>query len=301
MVSGAEEPNETAASGAYVEVWEPQDPALRRVYSEITAASSMPGVHRFWRMLAAFPSFLVAAWPTFEAALSTQSQQAVADDLVRASFLREAVGLPSHKAFRGDLARAEIDAELRERIERFNSASQIGTAELFALAAAMREGVYGRARLDPSPSWGGATAPRHPRGVYVPPLRAGERRGKAEEVLRRIELEHNLPILDDYYASLARIPDYLAAAWNAIHPIVGDPEYLALASRLVQRAAMGADGDGRAFAARQAAQIGPPAEQAAIRRLLDLLVERVLPQTLIDITLVRALTSGPDGADVAVR
>jgi len=55
-------------------------------------------------------------------------------------------------------------------------------------------------------------------------------------ILERVRREHGLALLDDYYRSLGRIPDYLAAAWNAIQPLVGDTIYLARASALAEEA-----------------------------------------------------------------
>ncbi len=203
--------------------------------------------------------------------------------------------MPSHKAFRGDLVRAEIDAELRQRIEHFNATSQTRVARLLVLAAAMREGVSGRAsapaRKAEADAQAGSIA-----GVLVPPLRPAERQGKAAEVLGRIETEHGLPFLDDYYLCLARIPDYLSAAWNALRPLVGDPAYLELGKRLTLRAAAGAGADPVATAASQALEACALPDQAAIVGQLNAWVEKVLPETLVDIALIKALTSGPGKA-----
>jgi hypothetical protein len=282
------------AFGHLDEVWDPQDPQLRRVFAEIPAVSGVPGVPLLWRLLANFPSVLSAAWPALANALASAPLRASAQEAIRASFLTQAVGMPSHKAFRGDLVRAEIDADLRAQIERFNDWNQTGVARLLLLAAAMREGARGRVR-----SVTAATLPRAghgaTEGVYVPPVRRGEERGKAAEVLAQIEREHGLPFLDDYYRSLARVPDYLAAAWNAIRPIVGDPIYLDLAVSL-RAVALEWPGAGVAAAMLQAVETAGPGAQRQIRSLLDLCVDAVLPQTLVDITLIKALTSGPDHA-----
>ncbi len=277
------------------EVWEPQEASLQRVYEQIPAATGVPGVHVLWRMLAQFPMFLTAAWPALAVCLRSEPLRAAAATLIQASFLADAVGPPSHKAFRGDLARAEIDAELRMRIEHFNDLSQIGLARLLACAAAAREGAWGRAWA-PAAQADEAFVPDPVEGIYVPPLRRSEARGKAVEVLASIEREHGLPFLDDYYRSLARIPDYLSAAWNAIRPLAGDPAYLDLAASLVARARAWAGSGAAATAAQQAIEACEPAEGEAIRRVLDAVVDEVLPQALIDVALVKALTSGPERA-----
>jgi hypothetical protein len=277
------------------EVWDPLEPSLQQVFHQIPAATGVPGVHVLWRLLAEFPRFLTGTWPALAVYLRSESLHAAAETLVQASFLVDAVGLPSHKAFRGDLARAEIDADLRVRIEHFNDLSQIGVARLLAVAAGLHEGAWGRAWA-PVPPTAEAFAPGPVEGVYVPPLRPDEARGKAVDVLATIEREHRLPFLDDYYRSLARIPDYLSAAWNAIRPIVGDPVYLDLAASLGTRARVWEGSGAAAMAAQQSIQACEPATREAIRRVLDAFVDAVLPQTLIDISLIKALTSGPERA-----
>jgi len=271
------------------------------IFAEIPSAVGAPGVHLVWRLLANFPDWLIEHWPALSAALSSPDLRRFALDIQRAAFIQEAVGLPSHKAFRGDLARAEIDAELREKIENFNAQSQVALSRLLvAMALARRLPRGGRSDTELA-LLRQPQASSSPGGVYVPPLRAGEARGKAVEVLARLSAEHGLPLIDDYLRSLARIPDYLSAAWNAISPLVGDPEYLARAAYL---SALAVDASVATLVPQQAAPRLPPAGRrpSPISALLDALLDRLLPQALIDVTLIRALTSGPEHAvDQPVR
>jgi len=276
------------------EIWEPKSPALAAIFAEIPVAVGAPGVHLVWRLLANFPDWLIERWPALSAALSSPELRRFALAIQRAAFIQEAVGLPSHKAFRGDLARAEIDAELREKIENFNALSQLALARLLVAMAVARRLPPGRhidTELAAQPR---AEPVSGPPGVYVPPLRDDEARGKAVEVLARVSAEHGLPVIDDYLRSLARIPDYLGAAWNAISPLVGDPEYLARAAYLSELAA---DAAVNILVARGADPPAPPGGRPnPITALLGALDERLLPQALIDVTLIRALTSGPEHA-----
>lgn len=275
------------------EIWEPETAAIREIFTQIPGAVGVPGVHLFWRLLANLPEVLRANWPSLAAALSTRALADGARELRRRALIEEAVGLPSHKAFRGDLVRAEIDADFREKISNFNDLSQYGLSRLLIVVAALNghsalAGQQARGRI---PSAGLPES-----AVYVPPLREGEARGKAVEILERVQREHGLPLLDDYYRSLGRIPDYLAAAWNAIRPLVNDPEYLARAALLSSHAAaitsqrlpppplsLGTPGLSQ-----------PPAGQ--LREMIDFFARVLLPQTLIDVTLIKALTEGPERA-----
>src|SRR6478672_2010359 len=95
------------------EIWEPHNPLVAAVFEAAPGAVGVAGVHRLWRRLAYYPGFLAAVWPALGNDLRSAELQAAASALANASFIEEAVGMPSHKAFRGDLVRAEIDAGFR--------------------------------------------------------------------------------------------------------------------------------------------------------------------------------------------
>ena len=275
------------------EVWEPEAATIQRIFAQVPASAGVPGVHLVWRLLANFPDVLEAAWPPLDAAFGSDALEGGARRLRRQAFIEEAVGLPSHKAFRGDLVRAEIDADFREKISNFNDLSQYGLSRLLIVLAALdapesreRAGAAMSVRVTGTPA--GA--------IYVPPLRAGEARGTAIEILERVRREHGLALLDDYCRSLARIPDYLAAAWNAICPLVNDTEYLARAAELSGEAAR------IAAELRIPLALGPATARLTQRHAVQLrgviayFARLLLPQTLIDVTLVKALTEGPQRA-----
>jgi len=282
------------------EVWEPAGPDLVRIFEQIPAAVGVPGVHQLWRRLANYPAFLTSAWPGVAASLRSTDLEDCAARLRAGAFIVEAVGMPSHKAFRGDLVRAEIGADLREKIEHFNDLSQASLSRLVVVAVAARHprgGEQGAAsqRGDTVNSQAGSRG-LSVDAVYVPPLRDGEAVGKTRELLERVEREHVLPFLDDYYRSLARIPDFLSAAWNAIRPVVGDPFYLDRAAELLRMAGETASELPAGAAAATALEAMDAGQAQLVRETLDLYAQQVLPQTLIDVTLIKALTSGPQHA-----
>lgn len=277
------------------EVWEPADTALEGIFQQLPHLVGAPGVHLLWRRLAKYPLFLATIWPAVRASLQSIEIEECAQRLRASAFIVEAVGMPSHKAFRGDLVRAEIDADFRAKIENFNDLSHAGISRQLVLAVALTSAGTGAPVDEAGPAE--TTASRlSDDAVYVPPLRQGEAAGKAEEILERIGREHGLPFLDDYYRSLGRIPDFLSAAWNAIRPIVGDALYLDRAAELVRLA----DETAASLPAGAAVSAGMrklAAEEArSIREMLGVFARQVLPQTLIDVTLIKALTSGPQHA-----
>lgn len=280
---------------ALPEIWQPEDPALASLFAAIPLAVGVPGVHLFWRLLAGFPDVLTAAWPSIAADLASTRLAASARRLRERAFIEEAVGLPSHKAFRGDLVRAEIDADFRAKISNFNALSQDGLARLLMIAAALRQAVE---QPDKQTHPAATSRPRGivPGAVAVPPLREGEARGKAANLLQRLRNEHGLPLLDDYYRSLGRIPDYLAAVWNAISPLADDEAYLERARELTMLAEQLAEDLPQPIAIARVLDRLDPSERDRLRVLLESFSRRILPQTLIDVTLVRALTDGPESA-----
>jgi hypothetical protein len=277
------------------EVWEASAPNIAEIFTQIPALIGVPGVHKLWRWLASYPELLLSIWPAVSDSLRSSELEDYVHRLRAVAFIVEAVGMPSHKAFRGDLVRAEIDADMRSKIERFNDASQLSLSRLLVIAQAMAQLWIGA----PSKQGGveyTAPVPALRDAVYVAPLQPRELTGKAEEVLNRVSSRHSLPFLDDYYYAIARVPEFLAAAWNAISPVVGDALYLDRAAELTRIADEAAAGlpvrsaFGRALTGMRSDQ------RESINTIVNQFVEQVLPQTLIDVTLIKALTSGPEHA-----
>jgi hypothetical protein len=277
------------------QVWEGSDPDVAAIYGRIPALVGVPGVHKLWRWLATSPQLLPSLWPAIDESLRAIELEDYAHRLRAVAFIVEAAGMPSHKAFRGDLVRAEIDANMRAKIERFNDASQLGLSRLLVVAQAMARPWTGTP-VEPGEAGYASPIPALRGAVYVAPLRSQEITGKAREVLMRVQDTHSLPFLDDYFYSIARIPEYLGAAWNAISPVVGDAMYLDRAAELTRIADEAASVLPVRKAFSSALQGLHSDRPDSIRSTLRQFAEQVLPQTLIDVTLIKALTSGPEHA-----
>jgi hypothetical protein len=276
------------------QAWQPSDPNVIAAFEQVPPVMGVPGVHKLWRWLASYPKLFLSIWPAATESLRAVELEDCAHRLRAVAFIVEAVGMPSHKAFRGDLVRAEIDADMRSKIERFNGASQIALSRLIVVAAAMVL-PSSRAAAQPVEARYQALTGTPEGAVYVAPLRPEEITGKAKEVVHRVEREHSLPFLDDYYYSIGRIPEYLSAAWNAISPVVGDALYLDRAEELTRVAAEAATELPLAKAFRDSLERFPQ-DSDSVKTTLRQFSQEVLPQTLLDVTLIRALTSGPEHA-----
>ncbi len=256
---------------------------------EMAPVLRVPFVGLFWRALAADPALLRRAWQAVAPGLATHAAERAAVRLRSHALIVEAAGIASHKAFKGDLVRSEIDYDLRMRINNFNHVARYALPK-HLLAVSMLTAALDGAHA--SPRDGEATA--IPTGiavgaVAVAPIEPATARGRAAELLPVIAAAHDWPRAEDYYCSLARLPDYLGAAWNALRPVVGDEEYESRARELVESAA-------RAAAALPRAVHFPTTdeERRRLRPLLALFREHILPETLIDCAMITALTDGPD-------
>jgi hypothetical protein len=208
-----------------------------------------------------------------------------------AALIEEAASLPSHKAFRGDLVRVEIDWEMRDRIANFNAVAH------YALAKTMLAMAWLRLSLDgdlPGGAAGAAVVPEElAAGAFpVPPLAGAELRGKARDLLAELTPAHGHAVPDDYFRSIGRATDYLGAAWNALKAIVRDEPYDERATRLAEQAAAAAG----ELVSRPPAVALADDDRRRLAAVLRYYTTRHLPDLLIDVAFLRALTDGPDAA-----
>lgn len=266
-------------------------PEVQEIFTDIARTVRVPYVGLFWRVLAADPPVLRAAWRAVAPNLRTLAAEHTADQLRERALIEEAAGIASHKAFKGDLARAEIDYDLRTRIANFNHVALYALPKHLLAAVMLSEALAGR-----QPAGGGDAQEilpgPVPGAVAVSPLDPATARGRVAELLPAITAVHGHPVVEDYFRGLARLPDYLAAAWNALKPVVRDEAYDERGRELVAtaRAAYRALPHPVPFPDHAV----PPARAGEIGALLSLFAGRILPDVLIDVAIITALTDGPD-------
>lgn len=269
-------------------------PEVRETFAEISRTIRAPFVGLFWRVLARDPATLRAAWVAVAPNLRTHACEAAAFAIRQQALIAEAAELSSHQAFKGDLARAEIDFDLRTKIGNFNKLVCYALPKHLLAATMLLEALEGR------PSGGGGTDRTEiPLGVVegavaVPPVDPATARGRAAELLPAIAAGHGHPVPEDYFRSLARLPDYLGAAWNALKPVVRDQEYDDRARLLVELTVEAS--------ATMPYPIRLPAgevfggDRARFAQLVRLFRDHLIADTLLDALIVDTLTDGPDRA-----
>ncbi len=273
---------------AWREVREDDAPAsVRAVCEEIRAVLRVPFVDQFWRVLANEPDYLEAAWRWLAPWLGSMQAERAAESLRGAAVIELAIGLPAHKAFRGDLTRNEVGADDRERISNFNMAAHYVLPKLLLAAFALQATSAASARAGEPPV-------ALPRGVAegmprVEPIDPDQAFGEIPGLFTEIRAAHGYQPIADYYRTIARAGDFLRLAWNPLRPIVGDPEFVQRCQVVIEQA--------RASAASVSRAAGdPPAASEETRAALAFCSTRLLPETLVEVTIIKGLTDGPDGA-----
>jgi hypothetical protein len=264
-------------------------------FEDMRSVLRTPFVDQLWRVLAAQPDFLVSAWGWLAPILGSRAAEEAADSLRHASVIQLALGVPAHKAFRGDLSRWEVGPDDRARISNYNMAEQYYLPKVLLAAELLLLEL--RPDSEP-PALRGAPSEALTRGVAqgmppVAPMDPAQARGDIVTLFEEIRRRHGYDQIADYYRTIARAGDFLRLAWNALRPVVGDPEYVSQAGRVVQRTR-------RVCSELRTLATGAlPVRPAAGRDLVAALTfyrNQLLPKTLVELTIVKGLTDGPESA-----
>jgi Halocarboxylic acid dehydrogenase DehI len=268
------------------EVVEAEAPSsVQAVFDEIRDVLRVPFVDQIWRVLAREPEFLPRAWGSLAPLLGSKQAERAADDLRREAAIPLAIGLPAHKAFRGDMSRAEIGADDRDRISNFTMAMHYVLPKLLLAAALLEEKSTNpvsveSSLLEPLPR---GVAPGAPR---VNPIDPATARGETVGLFAEIRSRHGYQPIADYYRTIAMAGDFLRLAWNALRPVVGDPEYFRRARAVTARA--------RTLAASFPRDAAPaPLDVTPLLPAIGFYLEHLLPETLVELTVVKGLMDGP--------
>ena len=267
---------------------------VRAVFEEITHAIRVPFLGLFWRVLGSEPELLQAAWAAVAPNVRTWAFERTATAIRERALIAEAASISSHKAFKGDLVRAEIDFDLRSKIGNFNALACYALPKHLLTVMLLLDALDGGGHT----SVDGDTA-EIPTGIAegavpVSPVDPRTARGRAAELLPVVAEGHGHPTTEDYFRSLARMPDYLGASWNALKPVVRDPEYDARGRELVTMAASATHS--LPHPVTLGSEWHKRAQETGLVETLRIFRDSILPDTLMDAAIVKALTDGPDRA-----
>lgn len=259
---------------------------VRAVYDGVQANLRVPFINFLFRILANYPTYLTFAWNKLEPYLLTTDFEGAADEL-RARALIEPISDTTDVdcAALGDLA----------RIRSFVDSIHYVVPKLLLVVSALDEGVMGESGEAANRTREIIVKPGVVEGTTVLPMvSSSDTGGKLRTILEDIKDRHGHPDVASYYRALANWPPFLEAAWERVIPLVGSSAYAARKHQLLENA--------REHVlqlplpnSREAIERGVKVEQLEeIRAILALFRFRIIPETLLEISLVKAHTDGPE-------
>ncbi len=272
------------------------DGALYRVYEETRQTLRVPFVNFIFRVLANYEDFLVPEWDRLRPWARTMRFEREADAIRSVALLDPAPALAGADwPTIGDLG----------RIRPFTDSIHYVLPKLLLLATAMDEKL-GEKR----PETGQLAASDAgfddvlPCGVAadslaVPMVDPEQANPALRDLFDRIKTRHAHPGVATYYRSLGHWPAFLETAWDRIELLVGTPAYEACKQVVIERA-LTAFSTVPAHHERDA--LGaihcnlPAGVVGDLRAALAVFRFRLIPDLLLDVTLVRAMLDGPDTA-----
>ena len=260
---------------------------VQAVYDDVQGRLRVPFVNFIFRVLANYPEYLEFAWDRISPYLLTRQFEQTADEL-RALALPEAISERSSVEWDslGDL----------DRIRMFTDTIHYVLPKLLLAATAFDEGLGGASGVS-ADEGGEQVEPGVAEGTSaVPMVSPDEADIRLRTLFGQIKDRHGHPNVASYYRGLANWPDFLETVWEELDSVVdsGPVEERKLD---LQRHAKGVVGL-MALPNREEV-VGLGLEEEDIRDLRAVLAVfrfRVIPDTFVEVALIKAFLDGPDAA-----
>ncbi len=261
------------------------DEEINDIYEGVKVHLRVPFVNFIFRVLANYPPYLSFAWRKIEPHLLTPRFEEQADTL-RARALVEPVPEGADWASLGDLG----------QIRGFTDSIHYVLPKLLLVVSAFDEGLGGeRGDRDSQPEAG--VQPGVAEGTTsLQMVTPGEATGRVEEIFQEIRERHGHPDAASYYRGIARWPEFLDAAWERVSPLIGTDSYEERKRELLEET--------RSTVLKlplpardEAVDRGLEEEQIEeIRAILAVFRFRVISDTFLDVSLIKAMLDGPEAA-----
>lgn len=258
--------------------------AVAEVYEDVQRTLRVPFVNFIFRTLANYPDYLVPAWRQIRPIVISPAFEQSADGLRARALLAL-----------GDDTRGEDWSAYEgvDAVRPFTDGIHYVLPKLLLVATLFDVGI-GR----PAPWSDGGAGPEDatiPLGVADGMKRIGMVDPQdAADPLRRlfedIQSRHGHPGVATYYRALGHWPDLLEALWAQVMPVVGTDAYESLKRSLIE------DARDRATQAGWEERVGQPDAPDEVADVLAVFRLRLIPDLLIDVTLIKALFDGPAAA-----
>ena len=266
---------------------EAAEEGVQEVYEDIRNRLRVPFVNFIFRVLANYPEYLEFAWHRISPHLLTQQFELLADDL-RTRALPGAIS-----------ERSEIDwsglGDL-DQIRKFTDTIHYALPKLLLVATALDEGLGGKSGISAEVN-SYPVEPGVAEGTGVVSMVSPEEADTGlRALLEEIKTRHGHPGVASYYRGLANWPGFLRAVWGELDPVIDS----------------GPVGERKLDLLRHAAGVAglmplPSFEEVIGLRLKDEDVQnlravlsvfrfRVIPDTFVEVALIKAFIDGPDAA-----
>ena len=260
---------------------------VKSVYEDIQARLRVPFVNFIFRVLANYPEYLEFAWERISPYLLTEQFEQLADDL-RARALPEAIS-----------ERTEVDWEASgdlDQIRTFTDTIHYALPKLLLVVSALDEGLLGKSgvsadvdrdHVEPGVADGTGIVP-----MVSPDEADTGLRALFDEIKRR----HEHPDVASYYRGIANWPDFLRAVWKELDPVLDSGPVGERRLDLLRHAG-GVVGLMPLPSFDEIAGLGLNDEDTqGLRAILAIFRFRVIPDTFVEVSLIKAFLDGPEAA-----
>lgn len=267
------------------------DERIKPVYKDVQQTLRVPFINFIFRALANYPDYLIPAWSSLNTVLRTPAFEHEADRL-RAKALLE----PGPDASRINAAGLG-DAD---QIRAFTDSIHYVLPKLLLIATAWSKGLTGE-NDQPSVQASSASA-NSPPGiaegtVKVQMVNPKDAAAPVKALFQDLKQAHNHPGVASYYRALGNWPEFLEVAWQNIRPVVNSAAYQKRRQDLIQDAET-------IVRELPLPTVAPPQELDAkqveeIRSILAVFRFRLIPDLLLDVTLIKAMLDGVEAAHLS--
>ncbi|CAA9441421.1 MAG: hypothetical protein AVDCRST_MAG80-1368 [uncultured Rubrobacteraceae bacterium] len=263
------------------------DEDIGATYEAVQTHLRVPFVNFLFRVLANYPPYLSFAWNTLEPYLLTTGFEEAADAL-RAQALVEPVpdAGDTKLAALGDI----------EQLRDFTDTIHYVLPKLLLVSSAFDEGLSGETGAAHGPSEVGVQSGVAEGATSLQMVGDDEATEEVEEVFEEIRNRHGHPDVASYYRGIAQWPEFLEFAWGRISPLVATDLYEERKRDLLE-AARSSVFELPLPSRSEAVERGINEEQIEeLRAILAVFRFRIIVDTLLDVSLIKALLDGPEAA-----
>ena len=256
------------------------------IYEDIRNRLRVPFVNFLFRMLANYPDYLKFAWGRISSHLLSADFERTADDLRTRALVEPTPERPNLDW---------MEPEDLKKVRAFTDTIHYVLPKLLLVATAFDEGLGGASGSEAAaPS---AVDPGVAESTFALPMVSAEEAGERLSTLfGRIRDLHGHPDVASYYRGLGNWPDLLQDMWSRLEPGVGSEPYEERKQELLERSREAVRG--MPLPEREdIIALGMSGEDIEeIRSILAVFRFRVVPDTFLDASVIKALLDGCEAA-----